>query len=120
MTGGPSGGIPIALAVLKNGPPQNLVHPRFHQALARELHLSGDNEEALAVSDLLIENLPSGYNMQRLRVAILSALARYDDALGELETLVEERPQAPARALQDELLLTRLLERVGRPEEAAP
>ncbi len=107
-----------AAAGLSSAPAELLANPRLRQFLAQELHLSGANEQALALTDALAAELPEAPQMRRLRVAILAGLTRYDEAIEEIEPLLESEPSAD-RVLQDTLHLSRLLERVGRPEVAA-
>ncbi len=91
--------------------------PRLRRILAQELHLSGDNEQAWAMLEKLWEENPGGSGLQRLRVAVLSSLTRYDEAVQELEAvLATEKDEA--RILQGTLHLSRLLERTGRGETA--
>ncbi len=111
---------------LSSAPAELLADPRLKQILAQELHLSGANEQALALTDALRSELPSSSGMHRLRVAILVSLTRYDEAIVEIKALLEsesssDRTSEPGsdRAVQDTLHLSRLLERVGRPEDAA-
>lgn len=108
-----------AVDVLRAGSPEWIeTSPRVRQLLARELHLSGDNEAALALSDsLLAEQTGRGTTLRRLRVAIFSSLARYEDAVDELRPLIEESREAD-RIVRDTLLMGRLLERLGRADEA--
>ncbi len=94
-------------------------NPRLRQVLARELHLSGDNDRALALADSLLTEMPGESGLHRLRVAILSSLGRYNDAVDTLRPLIEPVGGDGARRVQDLRLLSRLLERVGRPLEAA-
>ncbi|MCP3963825.1 MAG: tetratricopeptide repeat protein [bacterium] len=93
-------------------------NPRVRQFLAQELHLSGANDEALALTEALRNELPRGAEINRLRVAIYSAMTRYEEAIDELEPLIRSE-QDEERALQGALHLSRLLERVGRSEDAA-
>lgn len=111
------GGHRQAVELLKSGPQNLFLSPRLRHLLARELYLSGANEEALAVTETLLEDSPTGYGLRRLRVAILSAMARYREAIAELEPLIDESTDE-TRALQDKLFLSRLLERIDRPDEA--
>ncbi len=106
-----------ATQVLSQAPAEAARRPRLRHLLAREMHLAGDNEQALALTDSLREELPDASGLGRLRVAILSSLARYDAAIKELEPLIADE-QDPARSLPDTLLVSRLLERVGRSGEA--
>lgn len=94
-------------------------NPRLRQVLARELHLSGDNERALSLADSLLSEMPDETGLQRLRVAIFSSLGRYLDAIDTLRPLIEPSGGDGARRVQDLRLLSRLLERVGQPLEAA-
>lgn len=88
--------------------------PRIRQLFARELHLAGDNNEAMAIVSELMENDKEDSTLERLRVSVLRSMARYEDSLAALETLLSrEDPTA-----QDSFLLIWLLERVGRVEEA--
>lgn len=107
-----------AAEALSSAPPELLENPRLRQFLAQELHLSGANEEALALADALRPEVPQGPAMRRLRVAILSSLTRYEEAVTELEGVLELEQDADRR-LQGTIHLSRLLERVGRPEDAA-
>ncbi|MEE8524009.1 MAG: tetratricopeptide repeat protein [Thermoanaerobaculia bacterium] len=106
-----------AVAVLEDGLPSHFANPRLRQMLARELHLNGDNQEALLVADTLLEEFPGRQSLRRLRVAILSALARFEDAIDVLAPMVGAREDE--ESLQDQLYLCRLLERTGRADEAA-
>ena len=108
-----------AVEVLRAAPADDQGQARWRQMLAQELHLSGDNQEALALTDtLLVESPPVGQGLRRLRVAILSSLARYEEALDELIVLVPDQ-EDPKEVVRHTVLLSRLLERVGRTEEAA-
>ena len=107
-----------AVAGLAEAPQSMLASPRLRRVLAQELHLAGDNEEALALTDELRAEMPSSSGLSRLRVAILSALTRYQEAVTELEELVATESDA-GRALQGSLHLSRLLERIGRGGRAA-
>ncbi len=91
---------------------------RIRQFLARELHLAGENPKALELVDGLIESDSENVGLRRLRVAILTSMARYPEALTELEPLVDAAEEE-SQKLQDSVLVGRLLERVGRTEEAA-
>ena len=70
------------------------------------------------MTDALREEVPYSPGMRRLRVAILSSLTRYDEAIVELEPLLAAE-QDDDRVVQDTMLLSRLRERVGHPEDAA-
>jgi tetratricopeptide (TPR) repeat protein len=107
-----------AVEILKSAPESLFAAASLRRALARELHLSGSNEEALAATDTLLEDFSADPGLRRLRVAILSALTRYQEAMSELEPLVEGAGDGDAPP-RDELLMSRLLERVGRPDDAA-
>lgn len=91
---------------------------RIRQFLARELHLAGQNSQALEIVDELIQGDGDNVGLRRLRISILTSMARYPEALTELEPLVASTEEETQR-LQDSVLVSRLLERVGRPEEAA-
>ena len=107
-----------AVATLSAAPEQMLSSPRLRRVLAQELHLSGDNGAALALTDELRAELPGGSGLNRLRVAILSSLTRYEEAVAELEQLLAAESDG-GRLLQGSLHLSRLLERVGNGERAA-
>ena len=107
-----------AAATLSAASSEQLENPRLRQFLAQELHLSGANEEALSTLDALPAEDPSSPATRRLRVAILSSLTRYEEAIDALESVVASEQDADRR-FQDTMLLSRLLERVGRPEDAA-
>ena len=107
----------MAAATLSAAPQSLQTNQRLRRLLAQELHLGGDNDEALALADALLAESASAPGVRRLRVAILSALTRYDEALKELQPIVEaERDKG--RILQGTLHLSRLFERVGRLDEA--
>ncbi len=98
--------------------PEGVRTRRYRQVLARELHLSGDNEEALGITQELLEKSPTNEGLRRLRVAILSAMARYSEAIDELQQL-SHADESSANAEQDRLLLSRFLERIGDADQAA-
>ncbi len=106
-----------AAATLSSAPEEVLENTRLKQFLAQELHLSGANEKALALTDALRSDMPSAA-MRRLRVAILSSLTRYREAIEEFEPLLASK-QDEDRVVQDAMLFSRLLERVGRLDDAA-
>lgn len=107
-----------AIKVLGEAPPALLDNPQLRRQLARELYLSGENERALETIDGLLANGPGSGSLRRLRVAILDSLVRFDEALEDFLPLLDAQP-ASARPLQDVVLASRLLERLGRGEEAA-
>ncbi len=106
-----------AARTLSEAPGEMADNERLQQFLAQELHLSGANEEALALVDSLRTEMPYSPGARRLKVAILSALTRYGEAIEELEPLLASGT-GDDRWVQDTLLLSRLLERVGRFEDA--
>ena len=101
-----------AVEVLEGAPPDMAPSQRLRQILARELHLSGRNQEALALVDDLAGRFPGNEGMYRLRAAVLAGLTRYREAIAELEPLMKKELDGERRA-QDTLLLARLYERVG-------
>ncbi|MEM7353243.1 MAG: tetratricopeptide repeat protein [Acidobacteriota bacterium] len=106
-----------AAAVLSEASDSLQVNPRLRRALARELHLSGANEDALALTDAMLAESTGAPGVARLRVAILAGLTRYEEALAELEPIIAaERDKS--RVLQGTLHMSRLLERLGRSEDA--
>lgn len=107
-----------AVEVLETAPPEMAPSQRLRQILARELHLSGRNQEALALVDELAGRYPGNDGMQRLRAAILAGLTRYREAIAQLEPLMKKELD-PERRAQDTLLLARLMERVGDGDGAA-
>ncbi len=107
-----------AAAALSSGSADLVENPRLRQFLAQELHLSGANEEALALTAAAAGEPPYSTAMRRLRIAILSSLTRYNDAVAELEPLLAAE-QDEDRVTQGTMHLSRLLERVGRLEDAA-
>lgn len=107
-----------AVEVLESAPPEMAPSQRLRQILARELHLSGRNKEALALVDELAGRYPGNDGMQRLRAAILAGLTRYREAIAQLEPLMKKELD-PERRAQDTLLLARLMERVGDGDGAA-
>ncbi len=106
-----------AVSSLQEAPPEMLSSPRLRRVLAQELHLAGDHKVALELTDVLRSELPGGSGLSRLRVAILSALTRYGEALTELETVLASEADEN-RALQGSLHRSRLLERIGQGERA--
>lgn len=108
-----------AVELLRGAPEDDQTEPALRRMLAQELHLNGENREALALADaLLLESEKPPVGLRRLRVAILSSLAQYQAALDELTALLPDEKE-PKDIIQQTVLLSRLLERVGRPEEAA-
>lgn len=109
-----------AVSVLQHESVDLAASPRLRQVLARELHLSGDNDAALVLTDsLLTEKAADASGLHRLRVAIFSSLGRYREAIDSLRPLIQASADDVARRVQDLGLLSRLLERVGEPLEAA-
>lgn len=106
-----------AAKVLRASPEEALEDARVRQTLARELHLAGDNPAALTLVDALIEEQPDREGFRRLRVAVLTSLARYADAIAEIQPLLKEDAE-PARRLQDAVLISRLHERTGNVSQA--
>ena len=107
-----------AVEVLKATPEDQKDNTQLLQILAQELHLSGDNSEALGVTDTLLVDGEDTQALRRLRVAILSSLARYAAAIDELVALLPGESEGQEVTRQT-VLLSRLLERVGRTDEAA-
>jgi len=108
-----------AVAVLREGPAEIFEEHRVRYRLARELHLAGENEAALAEVDALIAEAPERESTRRLRVDVLSELLRYDEAIRELGAFAETAREDGSGRLEVEIYLSRLLERVGRSAEAA-
>lgn len=106
-----------AAAVLEAAPADAADDVRLRQVLARELHLSGQDARALALVDELIEELPESEGFRRLRVGILTSLARYEEAAATLRPLLADDAEA-SRRLQDAVLLSRLHERLGDADAA--
>jgi tetratricopeptide (TPR) repeat protein len=105
--------------LLREAPPEDQLHPQLRQTLAQELHLSGDNKEALVLADaLLVEFTPVSEGLRRLRISILSSLAKYEEAIEALVALLPGESN-PSEVARHTVLLSRLLERVGRTGEAA-
>ncbi|MEM8997872.1 MAG: tetratricopeptide repeat protein, partial [Acidobacteriota bacterium] len=112
-----------AAAVLEQaGEGDWLTGARARQTLAREYHLSGDQEKALKLVDEMLgdpfASSAPNQGLQRLKVSILSALARYDEAAELFRPLVDAAEDAERR-LQDALLLSRLYERTADAGAAA-
>ncbi len=107
-----------AAEVLREAPEDIRADSRLRQSLARELHLSGDNEAALDTVDQLLEDYPDVRSLRQLRVSILAGMVRYGDAITELQALIASGDGDHPRQSQDLMLLCRLLERVGRAAEA--
>ncbi|HEX9731551.1 MAG TPA: tetratricopeptide repeat protein [Thermoanaerobaculia bacterium] len=106
-----------AAEVLRAAPEEARQDARVRQSLAREMHLAGDDAAALTLVDALIEEQPDRDGLRRLRVAVLTSLARYADAIADLQPLLREDDE-PRRRLQDAVLLSRLYERVGNAARA--
>ncbi len=109
------GEVARALAVLEAAPPDLLQEPRLRDAVAATLHRAGEHERAHDALSRLIAELGPTEDRLRLRVSILNALARYGEAIDAID---EWRPDAAEDAVERVLLRSRLLERVGRAEEA--
>lgn len=107
-----------AVEILESSSSEILEDARMRRVLARELHLAGKNEEALAIADTLLLEPEGRDRLRRLRVAIFSSLARYDDAADELRPLLGTGDD-PEQTVNDGLLMARLMERIGRDGEAA-
>ncbi len=103
---------------LESAPDALQASPRLRRVLAQELHLAGDNTKAWAMLEQLWGENPGGSGLQRLRVAVLSALTRYGDAVRELEAVLAAE-EDEGRILQGTLHLSRLLERIGEGQAAA-
>lgn len=108
-----------AVAVLQDPSVDLADNPRLRQVLARELHLSGDNISALALTDSLLTEKSDDAGLHHLRVAVFSSLGRYQEAVDELRPLIVPTGDNVARRVQDLGLLSRLLERLAQPLEAA-
>lgn len=94
--------------------------PSLRRRLALALHRIGENAEALLILDDLWAEQPDQKGPRPLRVQVLSALTRYDEALAELRPLVEgEFVGEGGPTLDSVLMMSRLLERTGRYDEAA-
>ncbi len=104
-----------AAEVLAAAPESVRRDPRYKRRLAVGLHGAGRDEEALAIVDALLADDAEDEEIHRLRVAVLSALTRYEEAL---ETLARWQPTEPDQARQRVLVQARLLERLGRTEES--
>ncbi|MEO1087435.1 MAG: hypothetical protein AAFY88_24620, partial [Acidobacteriota bacterium] len=112
-----------AAAVLEQaGEGDWLTGARARQTLAREYHLAGEQEKALKLVDELLgdpfASSAPNQGLQRLKVSILSGLARYDEAAQLFRPLVDAEEDAERR-LQDALLLARLYERGADSDAAA-
>ena len=90
---------------------------RLRLLYARELHLSGQNDVAFTIVDALVTDDPADEGRRRLRISILSSLARYREATRELELVVADAAGTETRA-EDAVMLARLLERTGRVDDA--
>lgn len=88
----------------------------YRHRLTRELHLNGDNTEALAQIELLATEFPTESAVKRLKIGILAAMARNKEALALLEAELADKSEI---GTEDLLLRSRLLERVGRNDDAA-
>ncbi|RMH19287.1 MAG: hypothetical protein D6696_10985 [Acidobacteria bacterium] len=105
-----------AVAVLEEAPEEMRGDPRLREALAIRLHRIGEDQRALELVDgLLAAGAGRGDSLTRLRISILSAQARYDEAI---EAMAAWQPQDAATQVDRLLLLSRLRERVGRWQEA--
>lgn len=108
-----------AVEVLRAAPQEDQLDSQLRQTLAQELHLSGDNKGALVlIHALFAESKAASEGLRRLRVAVLSSLAQYEEAINELMVLLPEEDD-PKEVSRHTILLSRLLERVGRSGEAA-
>ena len=107
-----------AAEVLRSAPESLQKDLRVRRALAQELHLSGDHVAALGEIDALLESMPEGRGLHRLRLAILMGLTRYEAAIDELRPILAKGSPDGER-IQDLILLSRLHERLGQADEAA-
>lgn len=105
-----------AAEVLRSAPPEVRGEVRYRKALAQALFLVGDNQPALEMARKLIDELPDPGEMKRLQASILTSMARYHEAIEEFQDLATSG-ESP-KQLQDTVFVSRLLERVGRSEEA--
>lgn len=106
-----------AVESLAAAPAEMRASPRLRRVMAQEMHFAGDHQAALDLTDELEAELPRGSGLARLRVAILSSLTHYEEALGELERVLASETE-PSRLLQGSLHRSRLLERIGRGDRA--
>lgn len=104
-----------AADVLASAPPALRSNPAFRRRLAISLHQAGREQEALQTIESLIAGGVDDSEILRLRVAVLSALTRYEDAL---EALQAWQPTEEEARLQRTFVHSRLLERLGRTDEA--
>lgn len=89
---------------------------RVKQLLAREYHLAHENEKALALTEAIADPATGLDGYRRLRAAIFAGLARYSEAIAELE-------KAPTsgdanRRRDDAMLISRFYERLGDGDRA--
>lgn len=108
-----------AVAVLREAPEEVQGNLRLRHHLARELFLLGEAEASLEQVDFLLQDLPDDDKLRRLRLAVLPAAGRFEEAIAELEGLRAAGGAEAETALQDAILLSRLRERAGRGDEAA-
>lgn len=107
-----------AIEALRQAPAELREQPELRQALAGELHLAGQDQAALVEVDTLLAENPERDSLRRLRVQVLSSLLRYDEAIVELHEIARRSTNEAGPGLDVALVLSRLLERVGRSPEA--
>ncbi len=105
-----------AAAAALSGAQEGTERLDYRHRLARELHLSGDNHEALQRVEQLAAEQPAEAPIKRLQISILAAMARNEEALALLDSEFDEHS---AVNRENVLLRSRLLERVGRNDQAA-
>lgn len=107
-----------AVEILSAAPESLFENKQLRRLLARELYASGEHARALDLVDALLADATETAGLRRLKIATLNALTRYEDALAEYRLVLEPEPRT-TRALQDIVLYSRVLERLGRGEDAA-
>lgn len=105
-----------AAATLEAAPQALLADPRYQRRLAAALHRSGRDEEALPLVETLLRGAEEDAELIRLRVSILSAMTRYEDALAALDAW---QPSDADALRQRALVRSRMMERLGRAEDAS-
>jgi len=108
------------LATLRAAPEPGRADPRLQRQLAWAYYLTGDIDQALATVEPLLRSPSSGSDPDDVQLLLLKGLTLaaqgHNQEAGELlEKLRSARPTDSALAT----ILSKVLERAGRPEEAA-
>lgn len=112
---GKRGDAKAVIATLLAAPEEARGDMRLRRQLAWAFYQTGELQEALRAADALVSRDPNEPALKLLRGLILAADGRNEAALAELEKIQAAQPKDSALLLT----ISRVLERLGRREEAA-